>query len=152
MNQNHLNNFERGPTKDHSCEVWSNSHQWFRRRCCLKIVDRRTSGRRRRRTVSDHNSSSWAFSSGELIKQGLSNISFCPLRILYNNKFIIMATSLETNPVVVTRSHFSLETPKRVTDKKCRPRSDATQCGIWSGSTLFSLNTGISIKYSNYKN
>ena len=71
MNRNHLNNFERGPTKDHSCEVWSNSHQWFRRRCCLKIVDRRTSGRRqrrrrRRRTVSDHNSSPLAFGSGEL--------------------------------------------------------------------------------------
>ena len=42
---NHLNNFERGPTKDHSCEVWSNSNQWFRRRCCLKIVDGRTYGR-----------------------------------------------------------------------------------------------------------
>ena len=68
MDRNHLNNFERGPTKDHSCEVWSNSHQWFRR-CCLKIVDGRTSGcRRRRRTVSDHNSSPWAFGSGELKK------------------------------------------------------------------------------------
>ena len=42
MDRNHLNNFERGPTKDHSCEVWSKSNQWFRRRCCLKIVDGRT--------------------------------------------------------------------------------------------------------------
>ena len=67
MDWNHLNNFERGPTKDHSCEVWSKSNQWFRRRCCLKIVDGRTYGRRRRRrTVSDHKSSPWAFSSGEL--------------------------------------------------------------------------------------
>ena len=39
MDRNHLNNFKRGPTKDHSCEVWSKSNQWFRRRCCLKIVD-----------------------------------------------------------------------------------------------------------------
>ena len=39
------------------------------------------------------------------IKQGLSNISFCPLRILYNSKFIIIATSLGTNAVVVTRVH-----------------------------------------------
>ena len=71
MDRNHLNNFERGPTKDHSCEVWSKSNQWFRR-CCLKIVDGRTDGRtygrRRRRTVSDHKSSPWAFSSGELKK------------------------------------------------------------------------------------
>ena len=36
MDQNHLHNFERGPTKDHSCEVWSKSNQWFRWRCCLK--------------------------------------------------------------------------------------------------------------------
>ena len=31
------------------------------------------------------------------------DISFCPLRILYNSIFIIMATSLGTNVVVVTR-------------------------------------------------
>ena len=68
MDRNHLNNFERGPTKDHSCEVWSKSNHWFRRRCCLKIVNGRTDGRRRRRrrTVSDHNISPWAFGSGEL--------------------------------------------------------------------------------------
>ena len=36
------------------------------------------------------------------IKQGFSNISFCPLRILYNSKFIIMATPLGTNAVVIT--------------------------------------------------
>ena len=39
------------------------------------------------------------------IKQCLSNISFCPLRILYNSNFILMATSLGTNAVVVTRVH-----------------------------------------------
>ena len=32
-------------------------------------------------------------------------LSFCPLKILYNSKFIIMATSLVTNAVVVTRVH-----------------------------------------------
>ena len=37
------------------------------------------------------------------IKQGLSYISFWPLRIPYNSKFILMATSLETIAVVVTR-------------------------------------------------
>ena len=43
---------------------------------------------------------------GEIrIKQGLSYISFCPLRILYNSKVILMATSLGTNAVVVTRAH-----------------------------------------------
>ena len=42
MDRNHLNNFERGATKDHSSEVWSKSNQWFRRRCCLNIVDGQT--------------------------------------------------------------------------------------------------------------
>ena len=41
--------------------------KWFRRRCCLKNVNGQTDGRgRRRRTVGDHNSSPWAFGSGEL--------------------------------------------------------------------------------------
>ena len=39
------------------------------------------------------------------IIQGFSYVSFCPLRILDNNKFIIMATFLGTNAVVVTRVH-----------------------------------------------
>ena len=46
---------------------------------------------------------------GEIrIKQGLFYLSFCPLKILYNSKFIIMATFLGTNAVVVTRVHCSL--------------------------------------------
>ena len=36
MDPNHLNNFERGPTKDHFCAVLSKSNQWFWRRCRLK--------------------------------------------------------------------------------------------------------------------
>ena len=37
------------------------------------------------------------------IKQVLSYISFCALRILYNSKFVLMATSLGTNAVIVMR-------------------------------------------------
>ena len=126
MNRNHLNNFERGPSKDHSCQVWSNSHQWFRRRCCLKIVDGRTSGQRRRqrwrRTVSDHNSSPWAFGSGELIKQVLPYISFSSLRFINNSKFILNATSLGSNCVLIirvqSRHHDSLNNLGRGSAKK----------------------------------
>ena len=39
------------------------------------------------------------------IKQDLSYISICSLSILYNSKFILMATSLGTNAVIVTRVH-----------------------------------------------
>ena len=39
------------------------------------------------------------------IKQDLSYISICSLGILYNGKFILMATSLGTHSVVVTRVH-----------------------------------------------
>ena len=34
-------------------------------------------------------------------------------------------------------THSSLETPKRVTGKQFRPRSDAAERGVWSGSPLF---------------
>ena len=40
---------------------------------------------------------------------------------------------------------------KRDIDKQSRPRSDATERGVWSGSTLFASNTGISIKHGNKK-
>ena len=33
--------------------------------------------------------------------------------------------------------HFSLETPKRVTGKQWKPRSDATECDVLQGSPLF---------------
>ena len=36
-NCNGLNNFDRGPPRDHSCEVWSNSYKRFKRRCRLKF-------------------------------------------------------------------------------------------------------------------
>ena len=35
-NWNGLNNFDRGPPRDHSWKVWSKSNKWFQRRCCLK--------------------------------------------------------------------------------------------------------------------
>ena len=34
-------------------------------------------------------------------------------------------------------THFSLEIPKSVTDKQCRPRPDAAECRTCSGSPLF---------------
>jgi len=38
-NWNNLNNFGRGPPRDHSCEVWSKSNERFqRRRCSSKKV------------------------------------------------------------------------------------------------------------------
>ena len=39
------------------------------------------------------------------IKEALFYISFRPFRILYKSKFIILATFLGTNAVVVTRVH-----------------------------------------------
>ena len=54
-NQNHLNNFGRGPPRDHSCEVWSKSNEWFQRRRCLSknVFARRTTHDARRTTTDD---------------------------------------------------------------------------------------------------
>ena len=87
MDQNHLNNFERGPTKDHSCEVWSKSNQWFRRRCCLKIVDGQTDIRTTTTTVSDHNSSPWAFSSGELKRKKIIKSCMVSKKVCHHSQF-----------------------------------------------------------------
>ena len=49
------------------------------------------------------------------IKQNLSYILSCPLRILYNSKFILLATSLGKNAVVVTRVHcIFISLPKHI--------------------------------------
>ena len=46
-NWNGLNNFDRGPPRDHSCVVWSKSNKRFQRTCCLKklLTDARTDAR-----------------------------------------------------------------------------------------------------------
>ena len=48
-------------------------------------------------------------------------------------------------------THLSLASHKRDIGRQCRPRSDAAECGVWSGSTLFALNSEISLKYGNNK-
>ena len=69
-NWNSFNNFDRGPPRDHSCEVWSKSNKRFQRRCCLKklLTDGRTDARTDdgRRTLKDHKSSLSTSCSGEL--------------------------------------------------------------------------------------
>ena len=34
-------------------------------------------------------------------------------------------------------THSYLQTHKSIIGEQCRPRSDATECGVWSESTLF---------------
>ena len=54
FNQNYLNNFGRGPPRDHSCEGWSKSNDWFQRRCLSKnVYARRTMHDGRRTTTND---------------------------------------------------------------------------------------------------
>ena len=46
-------------------------------------------------------------------------------------------------------TYLCLASHKRDICKQYRYRSDATKCGIRSGSILFVLNTGFSIKHAN---
>ena len=47
--------------------------------------------------------------------------------------------------------HLSLASHKRDIGKQCKPRSDASEHGIRSGSTLFALSSEIPTKYGNKK-
>ena len=58
----------------------------------------------------------------------------------------------ETEIVSQSLTHLNLVSHKRNFSKQYRPRSDAAERGVWSGSTLFALNTEIYIKHSNNKN
>ena len=49
-------------------------------------------------------------------------------------------------------THLCLASHKMDIGKLCRPRSDATKRGVWSGSTLFALTRGISIYYCTNRN
>ena len=49
-------------------------------------------------------------------------------------------------------THLCLASYKWDTGKQCRPRSDTTECGVWSGFTLFALSRGISVQEENNKN
>ena len=51
----------------------------------------------------------------------------------------------------VVLTHLCIVSHKRAIGKRCRPKSDAAEHGVWSGSSLFALGTGISIKHNNNK-
>ena len=46
-------------------------------------------------------------------------------------------------------THTSLASHKRDIDKQYKPRSDAAERGVWSGSTLFALRSDLSTKHDN---
>ena len=46
-------------------------------------------------------------------------------------------------------NQLNLTAHKRDIDKQYRPRSDAAERGVWSGSTLFALRSEISTKHDN---
>ena len=48
-------------------------------------------------------------------------------------------------------THFCIASHNRDIGKQCRLRSDAAESGVRSGSTLFALKPGISIKHGNNK-
>ena len=77
MDQNLLNNFGRGPPKDHLCEIILKLDQGFRRSCHLSQLRKTNSGSSQvkltdygrtdsRRTKTDHKSSPCLYVTGEL--------------------------------------------------------------------------------------
>jgi len=104
-NWNCLNNFDRGPPRDHSCEVWSKSNKWFQRRCSLKklLTHAWTDARTDARTVDDgqwaitkahlehvvlrwatKSSGHWSFRQEDFWKLHFENLFFDPVTYLCN--------------------------------------------------------------------
>ena len=69
-------------------------------------------------------------------------------------KYLFTNTSFSSIKIslVIQVTHLCLASHKMGIGKQYRPRSDAAERGVWSGSTPFALNIGISIKYGSNKN
>ena len=69
MDQNHLNNFGRGPPKDHLWEIISKLDKGFRRSCHLSqlLTDDNVDDADGRRTQTDYKSSPCHYMKSELI-------------------------------------------------------------------------------------
>ena len=52
----------------------------------------------------------------------------------------------------VSLTDLCLASHKRDIGKQCKPRSDAAERGVWSGSTLFAISSEISTKHGNIEN
>jgi len=91
-NWNGLNNFDRGPPRDHSCEVWSKSNKRFQRRCRLKklLTHARTHGRTTDaghwRITKAHLSTSC---SGELKSLRTTDDGQSPVTIAHHEHFVL---------------------------------------------------------------
>ena len=75
-----------------------------------------------------------------------SNFSVNPLIARFYERSVYWPLHHTMNTPISVLTHFSPETPKRAIGKQYRSRSDAAECGVWSGSTLIALNTGFFIK------
>jgi len=91
-NWNGLNNFDRGPPRHHSCEVWSKSIKWFQRRCCLKklLTHARTHGRTHGR---------WTTDNGPSQKLTLSTLCSGELKTLYINVCNMLVESMKVQNI-----------------------------------------------------
>ena len=80
------------------------------------------------------------------IKQSVSYILFCPLRILYNSKFIIMATFLGTNAIVVMWVHCICSSYLVLL---CFRKAVLRDCGIsWVSIYIFDIMKTRLVKYT----
>ena len=76
--------------------------------------------------------------------QGESSVTVCFVIICSSS--LLFLVPLEGCASWLT--HCNRETPKRVFGKQWRPRSDAAECGVWSGSPLFANSSTIFLRKS----
>ena len=122
------------------------AHYVYTFRCCNTCDEVREAYRKK----------GWAFKGADNIEQ-CKREGWGEKMKAQQNEGCMVFGFIEVNKVMlyfhkIWLTHFSQETAKRETGELCRPRSDAAECGIWSGSVLCALNTGIPIKHSYNKN
>ena len=128
-NWNGLNNFVREPPRDHSCEVWTKSNEWFQRRCCLKKL--LTHGRTDRRWTTDNGPSQKltlsTLCSGEL-KWLTFSVLICPLfksclRLVKKTYIWISTRALFQHSIYTTLLWRNIQTVEYI-----------AKCEIWPAS------------------
>ena len=74
----------------------------------------------------------------ELLPLLALDMFYCEVTLVKYSSYLLFGAASEL-------THLNLASNKKDTGKQCRTRSDAAECGVWSGSIQFTLSSNISV-------